>query len=255
MYSVLLVDDEPVVLATEKKIISENLPDFTIVGEKYNVKSAIELYNTRHIDVVLTDIRMPGNTGLDLIRYITEAKNNDTIVVAISGYTDFKYVHDSFTLGVYDYLLKPLEPEKVIRLFEELKQSLDERKNGNHDETMYSETDEQNRVTQICKYISRNLNKDNSILSICSKFGISQPQLSKMFKVWMGKTYNDYLTEVRILEAEHLLMQKEQLLIGEIAEKVGFKDQFYFSKVFKNYTGYTPRDYRKKRKEDNGEKD
>ena len=50
-------------------------------------------------------------------------------------------------------------------------------------------------------------------------------------------------------------MQKEQLLIGEIAEKVGFKDQFYFSKVFKNYTGYTPRDYRKKRKEDNGEKD
>lgn len=246
MYTVLLVDDEPVVLATEKKIINEKLPDFTIVGEKYNVKGAVDLYNTKHPDVVLTDIRMPGDTGLELIKYITEAKNNETIIVAISGYTDFKFVHDSFTLGVYDYLLKPLEPEKMVTLFNKLKQSLDERDRSTCSDRDYSDTDERNQVSQICKYITGNLEKDNSILSICSRFGISQPQLSKIFKCWLGKTYNEYLTEARIVEAENLLTQRDQLLIGDIAEKVGFKDQFYFSKVFKNYTGYTPRDYRKK---------
>ena len=90
MYTVLLVDDEPVVLAMERKAIKENLTDFTIIGEKYNVKGAIELYNTERPDVILTDIRMPGQTGLELIRYITESKNNTSVIIAVSGYTDFK---------------------------------------------------------------------------------------------------------------------------------------------------------------------
>lgn len=246
MYTVLLVDDEPVVLAMEKKIIRENLSDFEIIGEKFTVKSAIELYNTKRPDIILTDIRMPGCTGIELIKYIMETKNNESVILAVSGYTDFKYVHDAFTLGVYDYLLKPLEPAKIVEVFQKLKESLDEKKEKpSVAPDCHSASEEHHRVTLICKYIEENLDKDNSIVNICSKFGISQPQLSKLYKQWLGKTYNEYLTEARITEAKRLILQPDALLVGEVAEKVGFKDQFYFSKVFKSYTGYTPRDYRK----------
>ena len=254
MYTVLLVDDEPVVLAMERKTIKENLTDFTIIGEKYNVKGAIELYNTERPDVILTDIRMPGQTGLELIRYITESKNNTSVIIAVSGYTDFKYVHDAFTYGVYDYLLKPLESTKIIDLFTKLKTELDEKKDKpSEKEGCQSYSEEHHRVTLICHYIEENLEKDNSILNICLKFGLSQPQLSKLFKRWLGKTYNEYLTEAKIAAAKALMLQPEALLVGEIAEKVGFKDQFYFSKVFKSSTGYTPRDYRKQYLQKNDE--
>lgn len=62
-----------------------------------------------------------------------------------------------------------------------------------------------------------------------------------------------YLTEAKIAAAKALMLQPEALLVGEIAEKVGFKDQFYFSKVFKSSTGYTPRDYRKQYLQKNDE--
>lgn len=253
MYTVLLVDDEPVVLNTERRIIEKQIPGFEVVGEAFSVKRALELYERQKPDVVLTDIKMPVQSGLVLIQNIMERENNGTVCISVSGYTDFNYVHDSFTYGAMDYLLKPVEPAKMTELFERIRQVLD-----NRVEMVKDRSVEEGYLTgrelvhKICSFLKDHLPEDNSILVICNKFGISQPYLSKIFKTFIGCTYNEYLTELRIERAKHMLREKDSPLIGEIAVTVGFADPFYFSKVFKNKVGCTPREYKQSEGAKNG---
>lgn len=245
MYTVLLVDDEPVVLNTERRIIERKIPGFEVIGEAFSVKRALEIYDRQKPDVVLTDIKMPVQSGLVLIQNIMERENNSTVCISVSGYTDFNYVHDSFTYGAMDYLLKPVEPAKMTELFERIRQVLDNR--GELGAVRVLEDGYltgRELVDKICIFLKDHLAEDNSILVICNKFGISQPYLSKIFKTFMGCTYNEYLTELRIERAKSMLREKKSPLIGEIAVTVGFADQFYFSKVFKNKVGCTPREYK-----------
>lgn len=79
---------------------------------------------------------------------------------------------------------------------------------------------------------------------VCSRFGITQPYLSRIFKNCLNYTYNQYLTELRILKAKEHLQKKRFMRISEVAGSVGYQDPLYFSKVFKNITGYTPREYK-----------
>ncbi len=68
---------------------------------------------------------------------------------------------------------------------------------------------------------------------ICTRFGITQPYLSKMFKECLGKTYNEYLTDIRITKAKELLCSEAHPLIGEIAQKVGFRISFILAKCLR----------------------
>ena len=245
MYTVLLVDDEPVALAMEKKIIGNHLENFEVIGEKFNVATAMEFYQEFKPDVVLTDIRMPARTGVELIRHICENDDKGCICIAISGYTDFKYVRDAFAYGAMDYLQKPIEAEKMIELFGRIESVLEKKgpmlpvKN----EPEYSAS-ERALVERICKYLDANIREDNSIVMVCSRFGITQPYLSRIFKNCLNCTYNQYLTELRILKAKEQLQKDRAMRISDVAGYVGYQDPLYFSKVFKNITGYTPREYK-----------
>lgn len=248
MYSVLLVDDEPAILDLERRAIETRTADFEIVGEAYNVTSGKTIFQVQKPDVILTDIKMPKENGICLIKYIAEQEGKSPVMVAVSGYDDFDYVHDAFMYGAFDYLLKPVEPRKIGELFIRIKNLLVSINNPVNSTIKPKESPEK-LVELITDYIVSHLTENNSILSICTRFGISQPYLSKIFKKCLNTTYNDYLTNIKIAQAKELLARQDEYLIGEIAELVGFSDQFYFSKVFKGATGMTPREYRQKMKQ------
>ena len=73
---------------------------------------------------------------------------------------------------------------------------------------------------------------------------VSYTHLDVYKRQYEGCTYNEYIINLKITEAKKLL-ECHDCLIGEVAEALGFTDQFYFSKVFKNAVGCTPREYRK----------
>ena len=245
MYKVLLVDDEPAALDMEKRAIQKRTENFQVSGEAYNVKDAIELYHSITPDVVLTDMKMPRQNGIELRKYIAGQEVNKAVCIAVSGYSDFDYVHDAFSYGAFDYLLKPVEPKKIEELFVRIRRLLiSTRENPCTIKLPQGRLSTDQLVKNVEEHIRKNIAGDNSILNICSIFSISQPYLSKAFKMHFNCTYNEYLIGIRIEEAKKLLDRKEEYLIGEIAELLGFSDQFYFSKVFKNTTGYTPREYR-----------
>lgn len=115
-------------------------------------------------DVVLTDIRMPAQTGVELIRYISEHDDKGCVCIAISGYTDFKYVRNAFAYGAMDYLQKPIEAEKMIELFGRIESVLE--KKGPRlpvkDESEYAAS-ERVLVERICNPDSRKRDDEFSL--------------------------------------------------------------------------------------------
>jgi len=243
MYKVLLVDDEPAAIAMERRIIENRTDDFVIPGKAYSVDSALKLYEELKPEIVLTDMKMPGRSGVELIGEIMQRENDHTICVAVSGFSDFDYVHDAFSNGAFDYLLKPIDPEKMEELFRKIRLEMEknsEPAGADHDPA--GKVSDQEMVKKIENYILSHLSENNSIPAICNEFGISQPYLSRIFKAVQNCTYNEFLTGIRIGEAGRML-RSERFNVGEIAERTGYNSQFYFSRVFKNVTGFTPTEY------------
>lgn len=99
-------------------------------------------------------------------------------------------------------------------------------------------------ASEIAEYISHNLTENLSINSLCEKFFISKNFLYKCFESHYTTTVNEYITSVRIKEAEKLLLKtKEPIFL--ICERVGIPNYTYFCKLFKKRKGMTPNEYRK----------
>lgn len=246
MYKVLLVDDEPAILEAEKRAISQRIKDFEVAAEAYSVDRAIEIFDEIHPDVILTDMKMPKKSGIELIKYVGQQEDKPAVCIAVSGYSDFHYVHDAFLYGGFDYLLKPMEPSKMEEVFSRIRKLLASMSKEKNLTSLSSEKPSGKELVSLIEhYVKSHLSEDNSIIRICSRFMISQPYLSKIFKKYKNCTYNEYIINLKITEARKLL-ESHDCLIGEVAETLGFTDQFYFSKVFKNAVGCTPREYRKR---------
>lgn len=102
-------------------------------------------------------------------------------------------------------------------------------------------------VWDICQYINSNLDTTLSLKVFCKRFSINRTSLSERFKSAKRMTISEYIKEKRIGRAKHLLAFTE-FPLSEIAEKVGYCDQAYLSKVFIKSVGVTPTQYRKSMK-------
>lgn len=115
MYRVVIADDEVWIGFGIKKLIHKSGQPFTVIGEASNGIQAYEMVKKEHPDILITDIRMPGLNGLELIKKLREEKNS-VCVVFISGYAEFEYAREAISLGAYDYLLKPIEEENLYAI-------------------------------------------------------------------------------------------------------------------------------------------
>ena len=98
-------------------------------------------------------------------------------------------------------------------------------------------------VKNVVLYVESNLSGDISLKQLAEMNGVSATYLSTTFKKETGKAFADYVNGKRIDSAKHLL-KTTRLQIQTVAQHCGFLDVQYFAKVFKKYTGRTPREYR-----------
>ena len=92
-------------------------------------------------------------------------------------------------------------------------------------------------------YISKNYSKNLTLEEVANDVHLNPAYFSTVFKQSCGSSFKEYLNMVRIEESKRLLANTDYSVI-DIAIAVGFEDQSYFSKVFKKYTGLTPKQYR-----------
>ena len=109
---ILIVDDEPKIRKHLHDLIRHACDGYEVVGEAENGAEAIALLARTHVDIVITDIRMPGMDGLALLAEIARLQYVVGRVI-LSGYDDFAYTQPAMRQGVQNYLLKPVAPDEL----------------------------------------------------------------------------------------------------------------------------------------------
>ena len=112
-YNVLIVDDDEYSKFELKQVINWEEAGFSIINEANDGFSALKELEKEKYHMVITDIKMPGMSGLDLLNEIRK-KNLCDCVVLISLHEDFNYARKGLVLGAFDYVVKPLTPSKVL---------------------------------------------------------------------------------------------------------------------------------------------
>lgn len=95
----------------------------------------------------------------------------------------------------------------------------------------------------ICKYLRQYLGENITLGDLCRHFGISQTYMGRLFRKYAGCSFNKYFTEMRLQEAKNLMRKNPELFIKDVAMMVGYRDQFYFSRIFRLYAGESPSDF------------
>ncbi len=108
MAALLIVDDDEVVRDTLSDLFSEQ----HLCHSAATVENALAFLEVEYYDVVLTDISMPGLSGLELLG-IVKQQQPDTPVIIITGISDRAHAEGLIKLGAFDYILKPFRLEKV----------------------------------------------------------------------------------------------------------------------------------------------
>lgn len=101
-------------------------------------------------------------------------------------------------------------------------------------------------VDRIANYLNENFMQPQSMEDISQKFNFNSSYLTKIFKKYKGDSPLKYLINLRIDEAKRLIKQYPEMGLKEIGEIVGYYDQHYFSRIFKNVSGLTLSEYKEK---------
>ena len=123
-YRVLLADDEEEIRSGISRKIEWASLGFTLVGEAENGLEALELAEALEPDVVLTDIKMPFMDGLELCRRLRQSLPGARLVV-FSGFDDFEYARQAVSMGVSEYILKPINAPELSQVLTRLREQLD----------------------------------------------------------------------------------------------------------------------------------
>lgn len=115
MYKILLVDDEILEREVLKIMLGKLKNEVTVVGEAENGREAIELNMKLNPDIIFMDVKMPGIDGIKASEII-KRQNENKVIIMLTAYDDFDLIHKALTLGVNDYILKPVKGEKLLEV-------------------------------------------------------------------------------------------------------------------------------------------
>ena len=236
----LIADDEDTIRNGIAKYIQLHTDRFDKIYLAANGREAVDIIFRDKPDIMFLDVQMPLLDGIEVMQ---EAKRADILpyTMILSAYDEFKYCQQALRLGAKEYLLKPVRSSDILQMVNRAADELF----GTHEETRGEAAEEKNRLVESAReYMEEHYYENLMQADVAQRVGISAGYLSTLFQKQLSVGFVDYLNEIRIEHACTYLRQN-YLKTYEIAYKVGFKDEKYFSKVFKKIKGQSPSEYRK----------
>lgn len=236
----LIADDEDTIRNGIAKYIQLHTDRFDKIYLAANGQEALEIIFRTKPDIMFLDVQMPLKDGIEVMQ---EAKRAGILpyTMILSAYDEFKYCQQALRLGAREYLLKPVRSSDILQMVNHAADELF----GTEENGSIGTTEEKNSIVELAReYVEEHYYENIMLADVAQKVGISTGYLSTLFQKQLSKGFVDYLNEIRIEHACTYLRQNS-LKTYEIAYKVGFKDEKYFSKVFKKITGQSPSEYRK----------
>lgn len=247
--NILLVDDERLAVEVMNRMIDKEKYGFSTIYKALSMKQAQQICEETDIDIIICDIEMPRGSGLVLCSGFW-IQVEIRLLFSLPVMRFFRMHSRAVSLGVQDYLLKPVEPEDMNQALEKAIRNAKSRKKSILKEEKIRKLNEgvqsaEKNVEKVKTYIETHFKEELTRESLASEVFMNPDYLSKLFKKNTGSSLMDYVTKVRIERAKELL-ERTVLTISEIAIETGYSNTAYFTKMFKKYTnGVTPREYRK----------
>ena len=234
MIKVLIVEDEIGTRNLLKIIVKWEELHMKIIGEASNGREALFHMEKELPDLVVTDIKMPVMSGIELAEEIMK-KYPSVKVIIITAYDEFKYAQQAIRAGAADFILKPMKRQEVKEAL--LKVS------GQIEKEEESSTDV---MEQVRNYLEEHFAESElSLSAVAEIFFLNPSYLSRAFRKRHGMTLVECLNKIRLEKACDYLRSGD-FKAYEVAEKVGIPNPDYFGRCFRKYTGMSVNDYKKK---------
>lgn len=249
--TLMLIDDNQDLVEFLQDILIHDFKEI-ITAESGN--KALKLISSGTLpDIIVSDVSMPDGDGYFLCDSI---KNNEKYshipIILMTASGDEHSQSEGYRLGADGVLVKPFEMETLIELIRGLLKRRSDIKRRYLDEKGDDNgfgSKEEGFIIKLNKIVSEHIsdpNLDQELL--CRELGMSRALLYNRMKSITGTGTKEYITKIRIEKAKSL-MKNPSLSISDIAEMTGFTSQSYFSTAFKSYTGTSPSQFRRKKKE------
>lgn len=235
MKTIVIVEDEFRIREGLAALINKVEMGCRVIGEAENGYEGLKMIQDLEPDIVITDIQMPKSTGLEMMETVRNMGIACTFVV-LSGYANFEYAQQAIRLGVKDYLLKPITISAVKDLLRKLTKEEEAPKTSNTEQQFSP------MVAEMVHLIRTDYAKHLGLDVFADKFKMTSQYLSNLFAKETGMTFSNYVKKVRTDRAQELILTTD-MKIYEIACMVGYPDQKYFSKVFKECTGVSAKQF------------
>ncbi|MFW6245918.1 MAG: hybrid sensor histidine kinase/response regulator transcription factor [Tangfeifania sp.] len=241
--SVLLIEDN----ADVRLYIREEINHDYQVLEAENGKEGLELANSNHIDLIVSDIMMPEMDGLELCKQIkTNLDTSHIPVILLTARTSDDYKLKGLEIGADDYVFKPFNAtvlsariKNLIESRKKLKQQFSRDLSLTPKDLTVTSPDEK-FLTKTLEIVEKNMSDSEfNVDRMVEEIGMSRSVFYRKLKNLTGQSANDFIKIMRLKRAAQILRQNK-LTISEVSYEVGFNDPQYFSKCFSKQFGITP---------------
>lgn len=258
--NLLIVDDE--IITVKGLLQGIQWKQCGITGEvfvAYDASQARQILEDKEICVLLCDIEMPGESGIELVRFVNE-KYPDIACIFLTCHANFTYAQEALRLQCHDYILKPAPYADIAASVQRLVTSLEEKRRQNEAAKYGSQWLQQQIrsaenaqgdkrtpkeiVQNAVNYIMENLASDSlSVSVVAKKLYLNDDYLNRIFKREKGISVGQFIIQERMNLAKQLL-QTPTISISVVAAQAGYSNYPHFVSTFKKLHGCTPTQYR-----------
>ncbi|MCR4998053.1 MAG: response regulator [Butyrivibrio sp.] len=243
--NLLIIDDEYYIVQGLTGMIEKEDLGIDDIFTAYSADQGRKILEKEQVDVLLIDVEMPKETGLEFLEKMRQKGSHLTTII-LSGHQRFDYAQEAIQYHCFNYLIKPVAKQ---RLNYELGRAIDFVRSkavcpvpSKDDEHKSCDSE---FVKLVRDYVHKHMSDpDLNRMQIAEAVHLNPDYLSYTFHKEFGNTLTAYITSVRMDQAKYLL-KHTNTSIDQIAEQVGIPNVSYFYRQFKKTMGKTPQMYRK----------
>ena len=238
---IIIADDEEYVRFELKELLLEIRSDLEII-EAVNGSELIDMFKQEKFEAAFVDIKMPGFSGLEAIEKVVSG-NLLTEWIILTGYSDFGFAKKAITLGVTEYLLKPVSRNEMEDVLQKIDNNL-ARKSG---KLIIDDTSDINEKTihlvrSAERIVRERFSEHIGVAQIADELGVTPNYLSSLYKKFTHTTFTRHITDIRMTKSLELLKQTG-VSVKDATELLGYSSSRHFARLFREYYDISPSEY------------
>jgi YesN/AraC family two-component response regulator len=247
LYKLIIVEDDIHIRTGLSNFFPWGEIGFELAGSFANGQDALDFLagsGVPHVDVILSDIRMPVMDGLELAEQIKKISCPAQIIF-LSAYRSFEYAQKALTLNAKNYIVKSTKYDELVGVFKDLKKQLDagqlDGSTAIRNRPLPVPGEQDGYIHKILAAIDNDI-KNATLQSISEKFRMSPVYFSRYFKIKSKINFIDYIMRKKMELAAALL--EKNIPVSEVSDSVGYSSEKNFSRAFKRYYGMNPSSFK-----------